>query len=269
MLHTGDTPTELDLYGDIFRCESCSDLTGPDGVATFAARGPAQTIPVSHFGDISRSPLWLILNNPKGDRLDVAVGASPRSFGSSGRAALSAASIASVKTHFDRYFEPGARISEFFKPWIDLLDGIRLDGRTLSFSEGRICAVDLIKCPTRDSWMGYVMTPEGKRVWDNCLRHDRGNRFLLRQIDLHRPRVLLFAGTQRCVGRDWRGSANRSLNALVRQSDSRLIESVWTLDARQRVSIGLASQRVLDRLDLQFVNAERQHLQKVLDAWAS
>jgi hypothetical protein len=260
--------SEIDLYGDIFRCESCSNLTDVHGVASFAARGPDQTIPVSHFGDISRSALWLILNNPKGDRRDAAVGASPRSFGASTRAALSTASITSVKKHFDHYFQPGARISEFFRPWIDLLDGLRLDGEALNFSDGRICAVDLIKCPTRDSWMSYVMTPEGKRVWENCLRHDQGNRFLLRQIDFHQPRILLFAGTQRCVGRNWRGSANRGLNALARQSNSLLIKSVWTLDARRRVSIGLASQRVLDRLGSQLINVERQHLQKVLDAWA-
>lgn len=268
MPRESDATSELDLYGSIFRCESCSNFTGVHGVATFAARGPDQTIPVSHFGNISRSLLWLILNNPKGDRLDAAVGTSPRSFGASSRAMLSNGAIATVKTHFDHYFQPGARISEFFRPWIDLLDGIRLDGQTLSFSGGRICAVDLIKCPTRGSWMGYVMTPEGKRVWKNCLQHHQGNRFLLRQIDIHQPRILLFAGTQRCVGRDWRGSADRSLNSLARESNSLLIKGVWTLGTRQRISIGLASQRALDRLDSPLVSMERQHLQKVLDAWA-
>jgi len=268
MVPDSRSASETDLYRDIFQCESCSGFRDLNGVATFAARGPDQTIPVSHFGDISRSPLWLILNNPKGDRQDVAVGTSPGIFGASTRAALSTASITSVKKHFDHYFQPGARISEFFRPWTDLLDGLRLDGEPLRFSDGRICAVDLIKCPTRGSWMGYVMTPEGKRAWDNCLRHDQGNRFLLRQIDLHQPRILLFAGTQRCVGRTWRGSADRSLNALARQSKSLLIKSVWTLDARQRMSIGLASQRVLDRLGSRLVDVERQHLQRVLDAWS-
>lgn len=240
-----------------------------DGVATFAARGPGQTIPVSHFGDINNSPLWLILNNPKGDRLDAAVGTPPSRFGASNRAVLSSAAVASVKAHFDHYFQQGVGISEFFRPWIDFLDGVLLDGQALRFSEGQICAVDLIKCPTRGGWMGYVMTSEGKCVWDNCLRHDPGNRFLLRQIDLHQPRILLFAGTQGCVGRNWRGTANRRLNAIVRQSNSQLIKSVWTLNGRQRLSVGLASQRVLDRVDSQLVNMERQHLQKVLDAWGS
>lgn len=101
---------------------------GTGGVAAFAARGVEQTIPVSHFGDISRSPLWLILNNPKGDRHDAAVGTVPRSFGAPDRSTLGSAAIASVKTHFDRYFQPGVRINEFFGPWIALLDGILLDG---------------------------------------------------------------------------------------------------------------------------------------------
>jgi hypothetical protein len=218
------TPAELDLYARIFRCESCSAFTARDGVASFAARGPEQTIPVSHFGNISRSPLWLILNNPKGDRLDPAVSTSPRDFRASARADLSGEAIASIKTHFDEYFQPGSPINEFFNGWIRLLDGIRLNGQILTFSGGSICAVDLIKCPTRSGWMGYVMTPEGKRVWDNCLRYDDGNRFLLRQIDLHRPRVLVFAGTQNCVGSDWRGTADREMNVVVRSSDSVLNE---------------------------------------------
>ena len=263
------TTSELDLYGSIFRCESCSDLTAVDGVAPFAAPGPGQTIPVSHFGDISISSLWLILNNPKGDRLDEAVGTSPTSFGASRRAVLSDEAIASVKAHFDGYFRTGAGINAFFRPWIDLLDGILVDGEALTFSGGRMCAVDLIKCPTRAGWMGYVMTAEGKRVWDNCLRHDHGNRFLLRQIDLHRPRILLFAGTQNCVGRDWRGRTDQQLNTLARASKSVLIKGVWTCDVHQRISIGFASQRALDKLDSQVVRKEHQHLQMLLDAWVS
>jgi hypothetical protein len=31
---------ELDLYGSVFGCESCSDLVVVLGVATFAVRGP-------------------------------------------------------------------------------------------------------------------------------------------------------------------------------------------------------------------------------------
>ena len=139
----------------------------------------------------------------------------------------------------------------------------------MRFSEGQICVVDLVKCPTRDSWMGYVMTPEGKRVWDNCLRSSQGNRFLLRQIDLHQPKILLFAGTQSAVGRAWRGTADRRLNALVRQSNSLIIKGVWTLGAHQRISIGLAPQRKLASLDSRLFDTERQNMQSVINAWSS
>jgi hypothetical protein len=86
--------TETNLYAEIFRCQSCSDCTAPKGVIDFVAVSPRQTVPVSHFGNISKSAIWVIFNNPKGDRGDPAVGISPREFGANGRATLSQDAIA-------------------------------------------------------------------------------------------------------------------------------------------------------------------------------
>jgi hypothetical protein len=260
--------SETSLYAEIFRCESCSDCKAPKGVIDFVAVGPRQTVPVSHFGKISQSAVWLILNNPKGDRGDPAVSISPGEFGANSRATLSQDAIVAIKKRLDSYFERSGQSHTFFARWIALLDGIRVDGQGVTFGGGGICAVDLIKCPTAGDWMGYVMTPEGKTVWDKCLRHEPGHRYLLRQIELHRPAVLVFAGTQACVNRPWRGSKNTQLSSLADRIGSTIIENVWTLDHPRRISIGLKSQRFIQTLSSTLLQREQCHLQTLLDSWA-
>ena len=262
---------ELDLYADMYRCQSCADLTSPLGVGDFAAVGPRQTVPVSHFGNITRSPIWLILNNPANDRQDVAVGTTPAMFGAASRAALGTEAIRAIKTRLDHYFDDAATTHEFFDRWVDLLSGIALNGEVLTFANGTICAVDLIKCPTVANWMGYVMKPEGKQVWDRCLRGASGNRFLIRQIELHRPPVLVFAGTANCVKSPWRGKTDRHLKKLAKDLGSILIADVWTNNVQRRISIGLGSQREIKKLELvpDALGKERRYLQTVLDVWSS
>lgn len=259
--------TETSLYAEIFRCQSCLDCKAPKGVIDFVAVGPRQTVPVSHFGNISQSAIWVILNNPKGDRRDPAVSISPHEFGANSRATLSQDAIAVIKKRLDSYFEQSGQAHSFFAQWMALLDGIRVNGQQVAFRHGGICAVDLIKCPTVGDWMGYVMTPEGKAVWGRCLRDESGNRYLLKQIELHQPRVLLLAGTQGCVNRPWRGSKNSQLSCLADQIGSTIIEDVWTLDHPRRISVGLKSQRFIQTLSSNSLKREQGHLQTLFDSW--
>lgn len=260
---------ERDLYSDIYRCQSCSDLTDPDGVRDFAAIGPKQTVPVSHFGDISNSPIWLVLNNPANDRSDLAVGTVPAQFGAPSRATLEIDAVDSIKKRFDSYFNGATRIHSAFAPWIALLDGLELDGEISTFASGRICAVDLIKCPTARNWAGYVMRSEGKTVWNRCLRDADANRFLIRQIELHRPRVLVFAGTAGCVGGQWRGRKDSSLTHLAEALSAEFISTIWTHPEQERLSIGLISQNKIKEFDPDALKNQRAALQAILARWTS
>jgi hypothetical protein len=259
---------EIDLYGDIFRCDSFSDCAAENSVRDFVLAGPKQTVPVSHFGNIGQSSLWLVLNNPKGDRTDPGVNTSPHAFGALSRADLSREAIVQIKRRFDSYFDRADRSHSLFAQWYELLDGICVAWKCISFSARGICAVDLIKCPTKADWMGYVMTTEGKKVWNRCLKDELGRRHLLRQIDFHRPPVLVFAGTQSCVRRPWRGTKNNRLNALAKERNSKIIKSVWSMDKPRRISIGLESQRLIQKLDPASLQSERSCLQTLLDNWA-
>ena len=55
-------------YKSIYRCTCCSgeEFNDPDGVCEFATDSSNQTIPVSHFDDINKAKIWLILTNPSG-----------------------------------------------------------------------------------------------------------------------------------------------------------------------------------------------------------
>jgi hypothetical protein len=255
----------MNLYHDLYRCESCSDLSDPNGVAPFTNPGPAQTIPVSHFGDIDKSLIWVIFNNPKGDRSDPNVGTTPGMFGAAGRTTLSASDAQRVKERFDRYF--AAKCHAFFEKWKTLLNGLSIKDEKLTFENGGICAVDLIKCPTAGSFMGFVMKPEGKKVWDNCLRAPDGNKFLLKQIEHHRPTVIIFAGTQTSVKTAWKGERNRELSSLVNQSSSVLVKTIWTLTSPKRLSVGLHNQRWKKLLDKDALNNEKKVIQSVINRW--
>jgi len=258
----------MQLYNDLYRCESCSDLLDPHGVAPFTKPGNAQTIPVSHFGNIDESLIWVVFNNPKGDRNDQNVGATPRQFGAIGRSTLSEDDIQRVKDHFNQYFKMEVGCHDFFKKWEFLLNGLRVIGKTVTFENGGICAVDLIKCPTVESWMGFVMKPEGKKVWDNCLRRPDGNRFLLKQIDYHKPAIIILAGTQSCVKKQWKGGMNRELSCLVSNEGSILIKRVFTNTLPRRLSLGLCAQRQIELLKEDDLQREKIIIQLIIDQWS-
>ncbi len=150
----------MNLYCDLYRCEACIDLLAPEGVSSFCQPGEFQTIPVSHFGNIEDSLIWVVFNNPKGDRNDPNVGATPKQFGSARRATLSENAVQKIRIHFNQYFQTKLSDHKFFQKWKLLLNGLRINGKTVTFENGGICAVDLIKCPTTSSWMGFVMTCE-------------------------------------------------------------------------------------------------------------
>ncbi len=257
----------MHLYHDLYRCESCSEFTDPKGVAPFTNHGAGQTIPVSHFGDIDKSKIWVVFNNPIGDRNDPNVGTTPEMFGAAGgRLSLSDTNAQKVKEHFDRYFTNGGG-HKFFEKWKTMLNGLNIKGEVLTFENGGICAVDLIKCPTAGSFMGYVMKPEGKKVWDNCLRCSDGNKFLLKQIEHHTPPVIIFAGTQTCVKKQWKGGKDKELSSLVTHYPSKLVETVWTIRLPQRLSVGLPSQRKIASLDNETLSNEKNVIQSVIDKW--
>jgi hypothetical protein len=261
------------LYHDLYRCVSCSEYTDPNGVAPFTNPGAGQTIPVSHFGNIDKSKIWVVFNNPKGDKSDPNVGATPRQFGAEGgRLSLSATNAQKVKEHFDRYFTNGGG-HKFFEKWKTMLNGLNIKGEVLTFENGRICAVDLIKCPTVGSFMGYVMKPEGQQVWDNCLRDPQRNKFLLKQIEHHTPPVIIFAGTQTSVKGAWKGDKDKKrvinieMASLIKKSSTALIKDIWTMKSPQRLSFGLQGQRKIESLDNEALCNEKNIIQSVIDKW--
>ena len=81
----------IELYGKIYRCEDCSNIPpiDPDGVSDFVCTGEKQTFPVSHFGDIIKSKIWIIATNPKGDRNDPNVGHLVKDYAQSSRKLIS------------------------------------------------------------------------------------------------------------------------------------------------------------------------------------
>jgi hypothetical protein len=72
----------LEFYSRLYRCEDCKEIRNPCGVYYFVnGKGTPcsseylpPTIPVSHFGDIANSKLWVVTTNSKGDKYDLLVG---------------------------------------------------------------------------------------------------------------------------------------------------------------------------------------------------
>src|SRR5277367_6622353 len=128
---------EASLYETIYRCESCSHFTEPKGVFSFASRAApvGQTVAVSHFGNIKTAPIWLILTNPRGtDRGDSNVGLPAGDFATN-RNAILPTDVPKIFQHFSNYdFDTSS--ADFWKPWIALLDGIRIDEKVLRFDSG-------------------------------------------------------------------------------------------------------------------------------------
>lgn len=159
---------------------------------------------MSHFGDIINSKLWVVTTNPKGDRSDPLVGLYVQKFGTSSRANLKESAIKSIfRTQCDYFRGSKRKWHPFFLNFVELLDGILLGKQSISFQSGDVCFVDAIKCPTAVAWQGFVRSNDGKQVWNNCLRVK--NKFLLRQLEMHNPKVVLYYGTGSLVKVGWKG----------------------------------------------------------------
>jgi len=135
--------SESDLYSAIYRCESCSHLTDPNGVFPFASRdisnSEGQTIAVSHFGNIRTALVWLLLTNPRGsDRSDSNVGPSVQAFAINAktRKEIPTSKVPKIFQHFSDYdFDKSS--PDFWEPWKALLDDIRVDDKSVRFDSGR------------------------------------------------------------------------------------------------------------------------------------
>lgn len=199
--------SSLEFYSKLYRCECCKGIRNPSGVYHFInGKGSPQssehlppTIPVSHFGDIVNSKIWVVTTNPKGDRNDPLVGLPVQKFGVSSRAHLKDPDIKSIFQIQCDYFRAHASGSwhHFFLAFFNLLDGIRLGKHSLDFQSGDVCFVDAIKCPTTIAWGSFVRSDDGKQVWDNCLRVK--NKFLPTQLDMHKPTIVLYYGTGQLI----------------------------------------------------------------------
>ena len=264
---------QLALYGEIYRCEACSNLTDPTGVQPFASRlaSQGQTVPVSHFGNIETALIWLLVTNPKGNRSDPNVGLGVRNFASD-RASPQGTDIPLVFEHFSNY-DFAKSSQEFFGPWRMVLDGLVAGGKEVRFDSGGICAVDLIKCPTQTAWLNYVQTDEGKLVWRNChALEQKGNEFLVRQIELHSPPILLLPGTK-LNGKGYTakllGKKNKQLEGMI-DGDDNYVRAVRSLDNPRRLALELGGARDLRNVvkDRPLLTRSRLTIQRIIDAWS-
>jgi hypothetical protein len=277
-VHPVLTPAERDFYGELYRCEACSCLIDPEGVYPFASPNApqGQTLPVSHFGDVKKALIWLVVTNPKGNRNDPNVGLAVKQFAAN-RGALANEDIDPIFEHFSKYDFTSAS-PEFFGPWRELLNDLIVGGKNVTFESGGICAVDLIKCPTRTGWLSYVKTDEGKKVWENChglklKGHDfvKGSEFLFRQIELHNPPVVILPGTklngegytERAFGRP-----NTRLKALIGDSNA-YVMNVRSLDDPKRLSIELGGARQMKTVlaNKALFAQTRSTIESIIRAW--
>lgn len=200
----------MTLYSSLYRCEDCKNAINPNGVFYFVNGRTSQdadgklpiTIPVGQFGDIVNAKIWVVLTNPKGDRSDPLVGLPVNKFNVKRRKQLKDEDIQEIFRLQSNYFKNG-KGHPFFSPILELLEGMKMGNHQISVYSGDVCFVDAIKCPTEKAWMGFVMTDEGKEVWDNCLR--KKNKFLEKQIDFHQPKIILFYGTAGLIKAKKRG----------------------------------------------------------------
>ncbi len=259
------------IYNSIYRCSCCVGFTHPNGVHDFVVKGPRQTIPVSHFGDIEKSKIWLILTNPKGDRNDANVGHLVSSYNVPGREDLSSAQVESIFQHFSTYFQrPGVNIHQFFNRFIEILDGLIVGGQQCTFQNGGVCAVDVIKCPTITDFQRFVRLDEGKKVWYKCLgriRHTGPNHFIIRQIEKHNPPILIFAqSTAGLIGVNYKGNRKGCLQGL------NTMKIFIRRQNPKRLSIDLGSYRGLtDYLGKDRNNSKKLHdaIQKAINDFTS
>lgn len=200
-----DCSTET-FYSKLYRCDDCKESKEPCGVCQFV-NGEGNhnsktyyypTVPVSHFGDIVNSRVWVITTNPKGDRTDALVNLSVDKFGVKKRSELKSQHINSIFDIQSNYFrEDPKKWHPFFVIFVKLLEGLQIEGTGISFRKGDVCFVDAIKCPTATAWATFARTPDGRVVSENCLYFK--NKFLENQIRIHKPKIVLYFGTGQLV----------------------------------------------------------------------
>jgi len=235
---------DSELYSRLYRCEDCKEIRDPNGVFYFInGKGEPSsrdylhvTIPVGHFGDVVNAKVWVILTNPKGDRNDSLVGLSVDQFGVTRRSQLKDEDVKSIFNSQCEYFKQNKnKWHPFFLPYVELLEGIKVGNQPISFGSGDVCFVDAIKCPTQKAWMGFVMSDEGKKVWDNCLR--KRNMYLVKQLELHQPKIVLFCGTSGLI---------KAKNRGVKIEESRTFSKKLKLTIRHIISEGQLKQISID-----------------------
>jgi hypothetical protein len=140
----------------------------------------------------------------------------------------------------------------FFLSFEELLEGMKLGNQTISFALGDVCFVDAIKCPTQKAWMGFVMTPDGKKVWDNCLR--KRNKYLEKQLELYQPKIVLFCGTSGLIRAEKRG---------VKIEESQVFSRKLQLTTRHVYSEGRLKQVSIDFSNTKFDFLPKDELKEV------
>jgi hypothetical protein len=259
-------PAFLSFYGQQYRCMACSAATSPNGVLPFVRSGVDQTLPVSHFGEICTAKIWLIPTNPKGDPTDSNVGFKPTGFVN--RQVLTDKQVEEAFEHFSGYFRRPSSHS-FFRPWIELLNGIELRGEPQSWEGGGICAVDLIKCPTLIDWGSFVRKRENASdkdlIYLNCFGDAGPGRFLKEQIDLHKPKVLVFADTASYLVENRRINKDGDLFNRWPTDVATYRTGVWTFGTR--LSIGLGAVRHIRDGDSDLLKRLRDAVQLIIRAW--
>jgi hypothetical protein len=263
----------LSFYHRLYCCMNCSGATSDKGVRPFVLSGPDQTLPVSHFGQISTAKIWLVPTNPKGDRTDWNVGFKPTGFVDG--AALTDEQVQETFDHFSSYFQQPTTHS-FFDPWIALLDGIEVDGERRSWKvkedgRGGICAVDLIKCPTLKDWGSFVRNkenqPDKKLVYRNCFEDTGPGQFLNSQIRLHQPRVLIFAGTASCLSQNREINKDDYLFRLWPKQVAAHRKGIWTFGSPQRLSIDLGAAEKIRGATPDLLKTLKDAIQMIIWSW--
>lgn len=255
-----DCSTEI-FYSKLYKCDDCKESKEPCGVYQFVngCGNPNSksycypTIPVSHFGDIINSRIWVITTNPKGDRTDPLVNLSVDKFGVIQRSQLKSQHINRIFDIQSNYFrEDHKRWHPFFLPFVRLLEGLQIEGTNTSFRKGDVCFVDAIKCPTATAWATFARTTDGKIVSENCLYLK--NKYLENQIRLHKPKIVLYYGTGQLIKVADKGNKMREYECY----SNGITVQVRTLQEPKRVSIEFS------KADLKVTDSEWRTIRKML-----
>lgn len=189
------------------------------------------------------------------------------------RSCLSDEHVSQVFDRFSRYDFDGSG-HRFFSNWSAILDGLKILGEPLSFTSGTLCAVDVVKCPAQLDWGAFVHksgrassgVKYSKMIWRNCGWAKGRNRYLIRQVALHQPSILFFAGTGGLVPAELKGRRNDRLLHEARRAKG-LVTSVRTWRSPRRLCIEFGSARGVRDLASGGIRDVRGALQAILHCW--